>query len=222
MRIVSHECPLPHLNFALQNKKTYQQLESMGINTLGALKRFPKQVLLDRLGKFGNHLIKLSCGMDQSKVRPYTAHKSVSSERTLAEDTRDKKLLNKCILRQSEEVARQLRKSQVKAGTITLKIKHSDFKVVTRSKTIAIPTQSSKTIYQNAAKLLDDYQLTKRIRLIGVGTSGFKSAGFPVQLDLFDHAGKKDSSWEKIDRTVENIAKKFGRDVISRASLNEP
>jgi DNA polymerase-4 len=103
-----------------------------------------------------------------------------------------------------------------------LKIKHSDFKLVTRSKTIAIPTQSSKTIYRNAAKLLDDYQLTKKIRLIGVGTSGFKSAGFPVQLDLFDQAIKDDSSWEKIDRTVENITKKFGRDVISRASLNEP
>jgi DNA polymerase-4 len=211
-----------HLNFALRNKKTFQQLESMGIKTLGAVKKIPEQVLLNRLGKFGNHLIKLSCGVDRSTVRPYTPHKSVSSERTLAEDTRDKKLLNNCILRQSEEVARQLRKSQVKAGTITLKIKHSDFKLVTRSKTIATPTQSSKTIYRNAAKLLDDYQLTKKIRLIGVGTSGFKSAGFPVQLDLFDQAGKNDSSWEKIDQTVENIAKKFGRDVISRASLNEP
>jgi DNA polymerase-4 len=69
--------------------------------------------------------------------------------------------------------------------------------------------------------LLDNYQLTRKIRLIGVGTSGFKSAGQPVQLDLFDRVKESDKTWEKVDRTVETITKKFGQDAIKRGTLNE-
>jgi DNA polymerase-4 len=202
-------------------KKTFLQLESMGIKTLGDVNRFPDKMLLDRLGKFGHRLIELASGRDHSTVTPWSPHKSVSSERTLGEDTRDKKLLHKYLLKQSEEVARQLRKANFKARTITLKLKHADFKQFTRSKTISTPTRSSETIYQHAASVLDNYELTQKIRLIGVGTSGFKSAGQPVQLDLFDRVKKSDRTWEKVDRTLESITKKFGRDAIKRGTLNE-
>ena len=202
-------------------KKTFLQLESMGIKTLGDVNKFPDKMLLDRLGKFGHRLIELASGKDHSTVTPWSPHKSVSSERTLGEDTRDKKLLHKYLLKQSVEVARQLRKANFRARTITLKLKHADFKQFTRSKTISTPTRSSETIYQHAASLLDNYELTQKIRLIGVGTSGFKSAGQPVQLDLFDRVKKSDQTWEKVDRTLESITNKFGRDAIKRGTLNE-
>ena len=202
-------------------KKTFLQLESMGIKTLGDVKKFPEKMLLDRLGKFGQRLIELGSGRDHSTVTPWSPHKSISSERTLGEDTDDKKLLNKYLLKQSEEIARQLRKANVKAKTITLKLKHADFKQFTRSKTIDTPTQSSETIYRYAVRLLDDYRLTQKIRLVGVGTSGFKSTDRPVQLNLFDRVKESDQTWEKVDRTVETITKKFGRDAIKRGTLSE-
>ncbi len=202
-------------------KKTNLQLASMGIKTLGDVNKFPPKMLLDGLGKFGQRLIELASGRDHSAVTPWSPHKSVSSERTLAEDTLDKKVLHQYLLQQSEEVARQLRKEGVKARTITLKIKHADFRQYTRSRTISSPTRSSETIYQHAAKLLDNYALTQKIRLIGVGTSGFKSEGQPVQLSLFDRADKSDKSWEIVDRTVETITQKFGRDAIKRGTLKD-
>jgi len=202
-------------------KKTYLHLEPMGIKTLGDVKKFPEKMLLDRLGKFGHRLIELSAGIDHSKVTPWSPHKSISSERTLSKDTRDKKVLHKYMLQQSEEIARQLRKAGFRARTITLKIKHADFKQFTRSKTINTPTRSSETIYRHAADLLDNYPLTQQIRLIGVGTSGFKSTGQPVQLNLFDRAEQNDKTWEKVDRTVETIAQKFGRDAIKRGTLSD-
>ena len=202
-------------------KKTFQQMEAMGIRTLGDIKKFPEQLLLDRLGKFGRRLMDLSSGIDHCTVTPHAPHKSVSSERTLREDTRDAQLLNKHILKQAEGVARQLRKANVKAKTITLKLKHADFKQITRSKTIDSPTQSSETIYWHASRLLTDYRLSQKIRLIGVGASGFKPVGVPVQLDLFDRVKKSDKSWEKLDRIVESITTKFGRDAIKRATLND-
>ncbi len=202
-------------------KKTFQDLVSMGISTLGDIKKFPEDMLLNRLGKFGHRLIDLSDGMDRTAVTPDAPHKSVSSERTLARDTRDKELLNTYLLQQAEEVARQLRKANVNASTITLKLKHSDFKRVSRSKTIAIPTRSSETIYRHAARLLTEYHLDSKVRLIGVGTSGFKSGRLPVQLDLFDRQIQNDGSWAKVDQTLESITRKFGKEAIKRPTLSE-
>jgi DNA polymerase-4 len=145
----------------------------------------------------------------------------VSSERTLSEDTRDKSLLKRYLLKQAEEVARHLRKSGCRGKTITIKLKHSDFKQVTRSTTMTTPTQSSKKIFQHAASLLDDYKAPKKLRLIGVGVSNLISNEMPVQMDLFERHGNRGDGWTKVDRTVEDIAKKFGRDAIKRATFKE-
>ena len=202
-------------------KKTFRQLETMGITKLGDVNKYPEKTLLDRLGKFGKRLMELAAGNDRSQVTPYSQHKSVSSERTLSEDTRDKSLLKRYLLKQAEEVAGHLRKSGCRGKTITIKLKHSDFKQVTRSITIAAPTQSSKKIFQHAASLLDDYKTPKKLRLIGVGVSNLISNEMPVQMDLFERHNERGDGWTKVDQTLENITKKFGRDAIKRATFKE-
>jgi DNA polymerase-4 len=202
-------------------KKTFRQLDLMGIKTLGDINRFPKKTLLDRLGKFGKRLIELSAGNDGSQVTPYSQHKSISSEHTLSRNTDDKNILKGYLLKQAEDVAKHMRKANVRGRTITLKLKHADFKQVTRSTTINKPTQSSKTIFIQAAQMLDAYKLKQEIRLIGVGASGFTSADIPVQLDLFDRNTNTGKNWEKVDRTVEHISRKFGRNAIKRATLKD-
>ncbi len=202
-------------------KKMFRQLELLGIRTLGDVQRVPEKSLMKHLGKFGKRLRALSSGSDDSPVRPHTPHKSISSERTLAADTRDVKLLKRYLLNQSAEVARQLRQTGVRAKTVTIKIKDEDFKTVTRRTTIAIPTQSSKTIYKHAEQLMDDYKITKKIRLIGVGSSGFSSVSASVQMGLFDTDEEIKDNWEKIDKALDSISKKFGKDVVGRATLKD-
>lgn len=202
-------------------KKMYRQLELLGIRTLGDIQRLPEKSLMKHLGKFGSRLRALSSGIDDSTVTPHAPHKSISSERTLAADTRDIRLLKRYLLSQCGEVARQLRKAGVRAKTITIKIKDADFKTVTRRTTIAIPTQSSKIIYQHAARLIDDYKIAKKIRLIGVGTSGFSSVTASVQMGLFDTRAELGDDWEKVDRALDSIGKKFGKDVVGRATLKD-
>jgi DNA polymerase-4 len=199
----------------------FRQLELLGIRTLGDVQRLPEKSLIKHLGKFGNRLRALSSGNDDSRVTPHAPHKSISSERTLAADTRDVKLLNRYLLSQSGEVARQLRQAGLRAKTITIKIKDANFKTVTRRTTIAVPTQSSKTIYKHAARMLDDYNVTKKIRLVGVGTSGFSSVTASVQMGLFDVREETADNWEKIDSTLDSIGKKFGKDVVGRATLKD-
>lgn len=202
-------------------KKMFRQLELLGLRTLGDVQRLPEKSLLKHLGKFGKRLRTLSSGNDHSPVTPQAPHKSISSERTLAADTRDVKLLKRYLLSQSGEVSKQLRKTGVRAKTITIKIKDENFKTVTRRTTIAIPTQSSKTIYKHAAQLMDDYKITKKIRLIGVGTSGFSSVTASVQMGLFDTHAETRDDWEKIDKALDSISKKFGKDVVGRATLKD-
>jgi DNA polymerase-4 len=202
-------------------KKMVGQLELLGIRTLGDVQRLPERSLLKHLGKFGQRLRALALGSDDSPVTPHAPHKSISSERTLAADTRDIKLLKRYLLKQAEEVAKQLRKTGVRAKTITLKLKDADFKTVTRRTTIAIPTQSSKTIYQHAARLMDDFNITRNIRLIGVGTSGFSAVTASVQMGLFDQAEDSNGNWAKVDKTLDSITQKFGRPVVGRATFKD-
>ena len=200
-------------------KKTLQQLEKIRIQTLGDIRHYPEKMLMDRLGKYGRRLIELADGIDPTPVKPGSRHKSVSTERTLAEDISDREVLKHYLLKHSDEVARQLRKLDVRAKTITLKIKHSDFQQITRSSTLAYPTRSSDIIYYEASHLLDRYRFSKKVRLIGVGASGLSQTSPPVQLTLFDKNNLSNENWDKVDRAVDRIASKFGKHVIQRATL---
>ena len=108
----------------------------------------------------------------------------------------------------------------VKAKVVTLKLKHEDFKQITRRIKIQTPTQSTKTLYKEATGLLDQYSLTRKVRLVGVGASGFISEAEPVQMGIFDKTPAKSRNWEQVDKTLDHIDKKFGKDVVRRASLS--
>jgi DNA polymerase-4 len=203
-------------------KKMNRRLEALGIKTLGDVRKCPEKIISQQLGKFGQRLIKLSAGIDDAPVRPASVHKSVSTEKTLPEDTDDIALLKKYLMMQAEEVGSELRRLEIKVRTITLKLKDADFKQVTRSVTVALPTQSSETIYRAAERLLLDYRLTKKVRLIGVGTSDFLSAAVPVQRDLFEDKRQKSYRWEAVDKTLDTITTRFGKGVIKRATLHNP
>jgi len=198
---------------------TEKTLERMGIKTLGDARAYSEKQLLDRLGKFGKRIFELANGIDRSTVKVDRPVKSVSSEETLERDTRDKTLLRRHLLEQSEDVGRQLRRHGLKAKTVTLKVKHSDFKQITRQTTLPRHTFSSEKIYQASVTLLDAYKLTQPVRLIGVGASDLSAKDHPFQMDLFSQPDKSTDKWEKIDTTVDAIAEKFGKGTIKKAGL---
>jgi len=196
--------------------QTRKILETLSIGTLGDVQQYTEAFLVDRPGKFGRRLAALAAGIDPSKVTPHTPTKSISSEHTLSRDMGDKTLLAQYLKRQAGEVGRQLRKENLRARTVTLKLKESDFRQVTRSTTLASPTQSSETIYRAAAALLDAWRIEKRIRLIGVGASGLVPASTPMQQSLFDGPARKNETWEKVDRAMDAITSKYGSDSIRK------
>jgi DNA polymerase-4 len=196
-------------------------LAALGIHRLGQVRQFPLGLLEAKLGKFGLRLMALAQGEDDTPVVPCRDAKSVSSETTLAKDTTDREVLAAHLLAQSQSVARQLRRIEVAARTITLKIKTADFQRHTRSRTLTRPVCDSGTIYRTALELLSVFGLKKAVRLIGVGAGGFQGDDVPIQADLFAEpaAGQQRQKWEKVDRALDAIGCRYGGGAVQRGTL---
>ena len=200
---------------------TQRHLQSMGLHTLGDIRPLSSDFLEKKLGKFGRRLKALSMGRDRSPVCPFTPIKSVSSEETLHRNTRDRHLLEHTLLKQAQDVSRQLRKHGNRAKTITLKLKHGDFRQITRSITLPRAVQSSDVLYKTACKILRNYPLTQEIRLIGLGASGLIDMDTPIQQKLFAETKHRADNWEKVDQVMDSILGKFGQNGIQKASLKK-
>lgn len=203
-------------------RKARQQLSRLGIRQLGDVCRFKPVQLTERLGKFGHRLMELAQGRDATRVTVHAPAKSISSECTLPADTRDRGVLRRHLLSQSQEVGRQLRRQGYLARTITLKLKQSDFRQLTRSFSLTRPSHASETIFRTAAALLDQQSLETPIRLIGVGASALVGDTTPQQVSLFESREHQATGWEKVDRAVDRITARFGQSAVHRGSLDPP
>lgn len=202
-------------------KKTKRILDHLGIITLGDTGHFSEELLIKKLGKFGKRLAALSACIDFTPVVPESHRKSVSCEETLLQDTEDRHLLKNYILKFSDDIGKELRRLNQSARTIILKIKHSDYQLISRRVTIQKPTQSAEVIYSEAAKLLEKYNDKKKIRLIGVGATGFVSKQMYTQLEIFGQTDYRNKNWEQVDRAIDRISKKYGDHMVRRASLSK-
>ncbi|MDP2993464.1 MAG: DNA polymerase IV, partial [Deltaproteobacteria bacterium] len=127
--------------------KSEESLRSLGIYAVSDILRFPPELLERKFGKYGLRLVELAQGIDDSPVIPCGPAKSMGSEDTLPEDTTDINILKKQLLSQAEEIGERLRGHGLKGRTVTLKLKHSDFTLVTRSHSLKEATCATKIIY---------------------------------------------------------------------------
>ena len=200
--------------------KALQKLSAMGIDTLGQVGLVHRQTLIQKFGKFGYRLYDLAHGKDDSPVTSLNVAKSVSSEITLENNTRDRLILSSHLLAQAQLVARQLRQHHLMARIITLKIKTSDFKRHSHSQTLANPIRSSDTIYQTALDLLDSCALSFSVRLIGIAAGGLQSKTTPVQQDIFEKSRHtRQRKWEQVDEAMDAVAQRFGHHFVIRGAL---
>jgi DNA polymerase-4 len=196
--------------------KGMEQLARIGIHFVGDIEKHREEWLVERFGKFGSWLLGIARCEDRSPVVPYTEPKSISAEQTLEEDTDSKAVLKRYIGSQSERVGRRLRKQGFKGKTVTIKIKHADFKQYTRSATLEHPTQMSDVIFKEAMKLLRTYPLGSKVRLIGVGVSNLEPADSRSQMMLFEGRSSEDEKWERVERAVDEIVERFGHGAVKR------
>lgn len=195
--------------------KSEEALRSLGIYAVSDILRFPPGLLERKFGKYGLRLVELAQGIDDSPVIPCSPAKSMGSEDTLPEDTTAINILKKQLLSQAEEVGERLRRHGLKGRTVTLKLKHSDFALVTRSHSLKEATCATKILYDTAVMLLERYNLKTPVRLIGLAVSNF---GEGQQYSLLPGVEKETEKLERVDHAIDRIREKLGRQIITRGS----
>ncbi len=204
--------------------KSAEELAKLGISRVGDIAKYSPARLEERFGKFGSWLFEIAGGAEGAPVEPYTAPKSVSAEDTLDEDTADEAIVKRCLLEQAGRVGKRLREEGFRGRTVTLKLKHHDFRQITRSSTLAEPTQLGETIYHEALRLLAVYNLRSKVRLVGLGVSNLEpldAPGAPEQMSLFGASKGAEEKWAKVERAADEIERRFGRGAVKRGSLLE-
>ncbi|WP_344863605.1 DNA polymerase IV [Planomonospora alba] len=220
-RVVDFLHPLPVAALWGVGERTERSLARLGIRTVGDLAGTPLATLQRELGRAaGAHLAELAWGRDERRVTPHAPDKSIGAEETFAADVDDPVEIRRELLRLSERVAARLRAGGHVGRTVGVKLRRADFSTLTRSRTLAEPTDVARELYTVACDLYAASGLEGTlIRLVGVRVENLlPAAGAPRQLSLTE----REAGWREAERAMDRAARRFGRDAVLPASLVRP
>ena len=211
--------PLPIGRLWGVGRTTRRHLELLGVQTFQDLSEIPPEILEKKFGLHGTHLARLVRVEDDRDVHPAREVKSMGAEDTFGADIHTREGARRELLRLSIRASRRMRRHGFLARTVTLKVKYSDFKQITRSETLPRPSDEVRSIYETVCELLDKTQVGARpVRLLGVSLSGLTTEDEPRQQFLFDEVEGRGRRRD-LDRAVDRISEKFGDGAVIPATL---
>jgi DNA polymerase IV len=212
--------PLPVARLWGVGAVTQERLHALGLDTIGAVARYPEDVLRRRLGPaLGEHIAALARGDDPRSVDAEQEPVSIGHEETFEADVGDRAALVPVVLEQADRVARRLRRADLRAGVVVLKLKYADFRLVTRRRTLADPTSDDDVLGKVATALLaevpvGDRDRRQRVRLTGVSVARLEARQAPRQLTLDE---ERRARGERLGDTLDRIRERFGDEAVGRA-----
>ena len=199
---------------------TLTKLHRIGVLTIADLADLPEENIVAALGRSqGRHLHALANGRDARSVEPDRAMKSIGHEETFVRDHHLRTTLDHELVRFADAVAARLRSQGVVARTVQLKVRFGDFNTITRSTTLAVSVDDSRSLLDAGRRLLDLVDPTPGVRLLGLSVSGLSSDS-SRQLS-FDEA-LSGPGWQETDRAIDEIRAKFGDGAIGPAVISGP
>jgi len=184
---------LPIDRFFGVGKVTAQKMKNMGIHTGEDLKKLEEEQLIKHFGKTGKFYYQIVRGIDNREVHPHRETKSLAAEDTFPYDLTTTEEMEAELDKITKTICNRLLNYQLKGRTITLKIRYSDFKQITRNQSFPACVNDSETISAAAKQLLAATSPEdKKVRLLGISLSNFsepapkqKKEKLPDQLTLF-------------------------------------
>jgi DNA polymerase IV len=197
---------------------TDKSLDMMGIKTIGDLSKMPPEVLRKKFGEsMGNFMHEMSCGIDNRCVIPFHDAKSVGREITFSRDIDDINAIKSTLLFLSQKISMNLYSKGYKGKTVTIKVRFSDFKTITRRSSISQYTSAIFDIYKSSLELFKNIDLLrKKIRLIGVYVSGLEKSCILDNVLI-----KEERKDEKLTAALKKITEKFGNNKMFVAGIKE-
>jgi DNA polymerase-4 len=190
-------------------------LHKAGLRTVGDLARTDVKQLAEQFGSHGLRLADLARGRDTRRVNPSEERKGISAETTFNRDLSALGDLEDVLAQLCEKVARHARQDGVAGRVVTLKLRATDFKIVTRRRTIPVPTQTSKTLFAVGRELLAKEATGRAWRLIGIGIADLVEAEGAAS-DFFAGDERRALAGE---RTLDAIRARFGADAVTSGRI---
>ena len=190
---------LPVEKFHGVGKVTADKMKKMGLHTGADLKQLTEDDLVGRFGKAGHFYYRIVRGIDEREVQPHRETKSVGAEDTFAEDLTVPEDMHTELDKIATTVSARLQRYQLKGRTITLKIKYSDFKQITRNQSLQELVNDKDTILAHAIKLLTTTDPAgKKIRLLGISVSNFVpiAIGIKTKDEIPNPKGRNNTPWQ--------------------------
>jgi DNA polymerase-4 len=196
---------------------TLKRLERLGVRTVGELAALDERLVIANLGEaHGRHLHRLAWALDDRPVEPDREAKSIGHEETYPTDRVTRDEVDAELVRLADGVAGRLRSHGLAARTVTIKVRFGDFRTITRSATLKVPTDTAHELARVARDLATEIDPTPGIRLLGVSTSNFGEVAEQLSLDAL--VTEPTQGWSAAERTVDRIRQRFGTGVIGPAS----
>ena len=203
--------PLPVRRLWGVGSVTEKKLLAAGFRTISDIQEAVPEKLSALLGNQGPLLKALSLGIDERPIISSRQVKSIGDESTYEYDLTDRRAIDREIAIHSDIVAQRLRRHDLAARTISLKIRFASFKTIMRSLSLEEGTNLQETIDSACQTLLSRIPLTEGIRLIGVTASNL---GAPLSIpSLFSD---KEEKRARAARAMDSIQQKYGRKALRK------
>ena len=205
--------PLPISRLCGVGEKTATVLAEYGVKTIVDLAELSPDLLVRRFGKHGASLATRAVGMDDAPVHEGDPAKSVGHETTFDVDTSDPEVIERTLLALSDGVSGRLRSAGVRASTITVKVRDSSFRTVTRQRTLSEPADLTEPIFRAALELARPQVRGIRVRLLGVSASNL---GEREQMALF---ADDDPRRRRAIEAADAVRRRYGSKAVTRGRL---
>ena len=186
---------------------TEAALKALGIDTIAQLQALTLEQLEESFGRWGTALYRKARGIDSYEFFIDAEPKSISHNQTFDEDTNDRQQLLSTISHLCEKACKRMRDAGLHASNVTLTLRFTDFTTITRSHTLAEPTDLD-TVLLNAIRDLfaHAWNGVANLRLVGVSLASFSPGS--SQLDLLD-PGRREKL-ERLARATDSLRDRFG------------
>jgi DNA polymerase IV len=207
--------PLPVSSLWGSGPKTTERLRALGWDTIGQIASADAAALERSLGTLGRRFFALANGVDPREVVGSRRAHSVGSERTLSVDIGERAQIAGYLRLSADNVAARLRRSQRLARGVRVKLKTAGFRIVTRQRVLAEPTDVGAVLFAHAASLLEEVGEKGPFRLVGLAAYDLVAAeARGPQLGLLPETGERK---RRLETALDTLAERFGRGVVQRA-----
>jgi len=214
--------PLPVRELFMAGRSSVEVLNKLEIRTIGELAQADPKLLELHLKSHGRTLWEFANGIGETALNAREVeNKGIGNSTTLAKDAETLEDTREVLLWLAEKVGQRLRIEKQKARMISVEIRYADFRNVSHQMQLTRATQITARIYETACLLFDELWSGEPVRLLGIRTARLLDEDEPEQMNLFDmQIGQpKDEKHQKLERALDEIKEKYGKDAVKRGSL---